>query len=163
VHVHNLVLSNVPGLREKRYINGALIEAEYPMSLLVPGQAMNITVISHADQLHVAVLVCPSLVPQPQFVTDAIAAELDALGSARRGRRAPAARHSAPAAPRASRGAARQIADRPAHATHHATHHAADLAADLVAKAAARQLPSKQAAARKAAGKAAARTPRSRT
>lgn len=91
VHVQNLVLSNLPGLREKRYVNGALIEAEYPMSLLVPGQAMNITVISHADQLHVAVLVCPSLVPQPQRVADAIADELDALDKAGRPR-APARR-----------------------------------------------------------------------
>ena len=95
VQVQNLVLSNVPGLREKRYVNGALVEAEYPMSLLVPGQAMNITVISHADQLHVAVLVCPSLVPQPQRVADAIAEELDALEKA--GRRPAVARRGAAA------------------------------------------------------------------
>ncbi|HRD83872.1 MAG TPA: wax ester/triacylglycerol synthase family O-acyltransferase [Rubrivivax sp.] len=93
VHVQNLVLSNVSGLRERRYVNGARIEAEYPMSLLVPGQAMNITVISQADELHVAVLVCPSLVPQPQRVADAIADELDALENAGRPR-APAARRN---------------------------------------------------------------------
>ena len=82
VHVQNLVLSNIPGLRTRRYVNGALVEADYPMSLLVPGQAMNITVISHDKQLHVAVLVCPSLVPQPQRVADAIAEELDTLEKA---------------------------------------------------------------------------------
>ena len=38
------------------------------MSLLVPGQAMNI-VVSHADCLDVAVLVCPDLVPQPHLVS----------------------------------------------------------------------------------------------
>jgi diacylglycerol O-acyltransferase len=95
VHVQNLVLSNVPGLREKRYVNGARIEAEYPMSLLVPGQGMNITVISHADQLHVAVLVCPSLVPHPQRVADAIASELEVLEKA--GRRRASARRGAKA------------------------------------------------------------------
>lgn len=104
VHVQNLVLSNVPGLRTKRYVNGALVEAEYPMSLLVPGQAMNITVISHADQLHVAVLVCPSLVPQPQRVADAIAEELDTLAKASRGRfaatRGVAAKKAADQAPK---------------------------------------------------------------
>jgi diacylglycerol O-acyltransferase len=75
----NLVISNVAGPREKRYINGMLIEADYPISLLVPGQAMNITVISHADRLDVAVLVCPSLVRNPHRVTEAIAESLDEL------------------------------------------------------------------------------------
>ena len=90
VLVHNLVLSNVHGARGKRYVNGALIEAEYPISLLVPGQAMNITVISHADQLDVAVLVCPSLVPQPQRVAAAMTEELELL------QRMCRARHAAP-------------------------------------------------------------------
>jgi diacylglycerol O-acyltransferase len=87
VHPQNLVISNVPGPRERRYINGALLEAEYPMSLLVPGQAMNITVVSHADCLDVAVLVCPDLVPDPHGVTVAIAASLDELEHALRPRR----------------------------------------------------------------------------
>lgn len=78
-HVHNLVISNLPGLREKRYVNGALIEADYPMSLLAPGEAMNITAISRAGLLDVAVLVCPSLAPDPQRVGDAIAQSLDEL------------------------------------------------------------------------------------
>jgi WS/DGAT/MGAT family acyltransferase len=81
-HVHNLVISNVPGLREKRYVNGALIESEYPMSLLVPGEAMNITVISRANMLDVAVLVCPSLAPHPQRVGEAIGESLDELEQA---------------------------------------------------------------------------------
>lgn len=78
-HAHNLVISNVPGLREKRYVNGALIEAEYPLSVLVPGEAMNITVISRAGMLDVAVLVCPTLAPDPQRVGDAIIESLDEL------------------------------------------------------------------------------------
>jgi len=93
-HVHNLVISNVPGLQEKRYLNGALIESQYPLSLLVPGEAMNITVISRAEVLDVVVLVCPDLAPDPQRVCDGIAASLDelerALGKPRasRGRKA---------------------------------------------------------------------------
>jgi diacylglycerol O-acyltransferase len=114
VLVHNLVLSNVHGVSERRYINGALIEAEYPISLLVPGQAMNITVISHADQLDVAVLVCPSLVPQPQRVADAMCEELDVLERACRGRRGRgvAAKSAKAAAGRAAKPspAARQVA-----------------------------------------------------
>lgn len=75
----NVVISNVPGPREKRYVNGAEILAEYPLSVLVPGQAMNITVISHAEALDVAVLVCPSLVPDPHRVAEAIVESLGEL------------------------------------------------------------------------------------
>lgn len=124
VLVHNLVLSNVHGVREQRYVNGAQIEAEYPISLLVPGQAMNITVISHADKLDVAVLVCPSLVPQPQRVADAMRDELELLdracrgrhGTPRRGAAAKAARGRSQAAPRSAKAApkpSRQAASKP--------------------------------------------------
>lgn len=90
VHAQNVVISNVIGPREKRYVNGAEILAEYPLSVLVPGQAMNITAISHADALDVAVLVCPSLVPNPQRVAEAVVESLDELEGAyrARGRRA---------------------------------------------------------------------------
>lgn len=92
LHPQNLVISNVPGPREKRYINGALLEAEYPMSLLVPGQAMNITVVSHAEFLDVAVLVCPDLVPDAHRVGELIAQSLDELEQALRPRKARAKR-----------------------------------------------------------------------
>jgi WS/DGAT/MGAT family acyltransferase len=97
-HAQNVVISNVVGLREKRYANGALIESDYPMSVLVPGQATNITVISRLKMLEVAVLVCPDVVPESQSIGAAIA---DAVGeleqatarkSARRARRSPAGR-----------------------------------------------------------------------
>jgi diacylglycerol O-acyltransferase len=96
--IQNLVISNVPGLREQRYVNGARILAEYPMSLLVPGQAVNITVISHADMLDVAVLVCPSLVPNPQRIGAAIEESLDELerAAARRARGSAAKKKSRP-------------------------------------------------------------------
>lgn len=88
VHPQNLVISNVPGPREKRYVDGALLEAEYPMSLLVPGQAMNITVVGHADCLDVAVLVCPDLVPDAHRVSEAIVESFDELEQALRPTRA---------------------------------------------------------------------------
>ena len=92
VHPQNLVISNVPGPRDKRYIDGALLEAEYPMSLLVPGQAMNITVVGLADCLDLAVLVCPDLVPDVHRVSEAIAQSLDELEQALRPHRARAKR-----------------------------------------------------------------------
>lgn len=106
-HVHNLVISNVPGLHEKRYVNGALIESEFPMSVLVQGEAMNITAISRANLLDVAVLVCPSLAPDPQRVGEAIVESLDELerALARKGRRGATER---PAGARTGRGRAQR-------------------------------------------------------
>ena len=90
-HAQNVVISNVVGLREKRYSNGALIEADYPMSLLAPGEAMNITVISRRNMLDVAVLVCPDLAPDPQAVGAAIGESLDELERALSRKRRPVA------------------------------------------------------------------------
>ncbi len=108
-HAHNVVISNVVGLREKRYSNGALIEADYPMSLLVPGQAMNITVISRRNMLDVAVLVCPDLLPDPRRVGGLILESLDELERALAGRRTTGSgsrRAARPTSP--GRGAARR-------------------------------------------------------
>jgi diacylglycerol O-acyltransferase len=44
----NVVISNVPGFQEKRYFDGSLLEAYYPLSLLFHGQALNITAVSNA-------------------------------------------------------------------------------------------------------------------
>jgi diacylglycerol O-acyltransferase / wax synthase len=42
----SLVVSNVPGPQEPRYLAGARLEAVYPISLLMRGGALNITVVS---------------------------------------------------------------------------------------------------------------------
>lgn len=107
VHTQTLVISNVPGPREKRYVNGALIEAEYPLALLVPGQAMNITVIGLADRLDAAVLVCPDLAPDPQRVTRGLKRALDELEVALRRARTGPAKEAGRRVPRRGRPAGR--------------------------------------------------------
>jgi len=42
----SLVISNVPGPRHSKYLAGAKLEALYPISLLMRGGALNITVVS---------------------------------------------------------------------------------------------------------------------
>ena len=79
VRAQTLLVSNVPGPREPRYVNGAAIEAQYPISLLVPGQAMNITVVGRAGHLDVAVVACPDLAPRPDEVAAGLAQALDEL------------------------------------------------------------------------------------
>lgn len=52
----NLIISNVPGPKDLRWLRGARMVANYPLSVLVDGQAMNITIASYADQLDYGVL-----------------------------------------------------------------------------------------------------------
>jgi len=49
----NLTISNVPGPEHILYLNGAKLEATFPISIPVQGQALNITCVSYAGQLNV--------------------------------------------------------------------------------------------------------------
>jgi diacylglycerol O-acyltransferase len=102
----NLVLSNVPGPRETLYLMGAQMIGSFPMSILMDGQALNITLVSHGDQLDFGILGCRNAMPDidhlAQYVGEAFL-ELKALADAKVST-APAA-SGKPAAPkkRASR------------------------------------------------------------
>jgi WS/DGAT/MGAT family acyltransferase len=62
----NLVISNVPGPREPLWFNGARLDAIYPMSIPVDGQALNITVTSYVDSMEFGVMGCRRSVPHLQ-------------------------------------------------------------------------------------------------
>ena len=47
----NVVISNVPGPRDPLFLNGAAMTGFYPVSLLVQGQALNITLTSYVDKM----------------------------------------------------------------------------------------------------------------
>ena len=47
----NVVISNVPGFKNPLYLNGAELDALYPVSLIFNGQALNITVFTYVDKL----------------------------------------------------------------------------------------------------------------
>jgi WS/DGAT/MGAT family acyltransferase len=47
----NLVISNVPGPREPLYLAGAQMQANFPVSVIVDGVGLNITVLSYMDHL----------------------------------------------------------------------------------------------------------------
>jgi diacylglycerol O-acyltransferase / wax synthase len=66
----NVVVSNVPGPRETRYLNGAELLANYPASLIWHGYAMNITVQSYRDSLDFGVIACRESAPKVQRILD---------------------------------------------------------------------------------------------
>ncbi|RFS36096.1 wax ester/triacylglycerol synthase family O-acyltransferase [Acinetobacter sp. SWAC5] len=62
----NLVISNVPGPQEPLYWNGARLEALYPASIILDGQALNITMTSYMDKLEVGLTACRNALPKMQ-------------------------------------------------------------------------------------------------
>ena len=62
----NLVISNVPGPREPLYWNGAKLDALYPASIVLDGQALNITMTSYLDKLEVGLTACRHALPKMQ-------------------------------------------------------------------------------------------------
>ena len=78
----NLIVSNVPGPRVSLYLAGAELLAYYPVSALVDGQGLNITVMSYRDNLHFGLIACRNLVPDLDVMAGYLRDELDALTSA---------------------------------------------------------------------------------
>ena len=62
----NLVISNVPGSREPLYWNGSRLDGNYPMSIALDGQALNITLSNNADNLDFGLVGCRRSVPSLQ-------------------------------------------------------------------------------------------------
>ena len=59
----NVIVSNVPGSREQLYLEGAPLEALYPLSVVTDGMGLNITVVSYQSKLCIAVTSCPTAQP----------------------------------------------------------------------------------------------------
>ena len=62
----NIVISNVPGAREPLYWNGARLDGNYPLSIALDGQALNITLTTNADNLDFGLVGCRRSVPHLQ-------------------------------------------------------------------------------------------------
>jgi len=79
---YSTVISNVPGLRERSYWNGARLDGMYPISAVFHGFALNITLLSNADQLDFGVVACRASVPSCQRIIDDLEASLAELEAA---------------------------------------------------------------------------------
>jgi WS/DGAT/MGAT family acyltransferase len=78
----NVVISNVPGPAEPRYLDGSPLEEIYPVSLLFNGQALNITAVSYAGQFNIGFTGDRDSIPSLQKIAVYAGEELDALEAA---------------------------------------------------------------------------------
>lgn len=62
----NIVISNVPGPNRPMYYGGARLDGNYPMSIVLDGQALNITVVNNADMIDFGLVGCRRSVPHLQ-------------------------------------------------------------------------------------------------
>jgi WS/DGAT/MGAT family acyltransferase len=78
----NVVISNVPGPRQPLYTAGAQMLHYYPVSTILDGQGLNITVQSYLDSLDFGLVSCRELVPDLWDLLEAIVDELSLLAKA---------------------------------------------------------------------------------
>lgn len=83
--VYNVAISNVPGPKDFLYMNGARMEAVYPISVIFDGQALNITFLSYAGRYAVGFTSGREAVPHMQRIAVATAEALDELEAALEG------------------------------------------------------------------------------
>lgn len=67
---YNIAISNVPGIRETMYWNGARMEGSYPLSIVVDGMAMNITLVTYGQNVDFGIIACRRSIPQVQRLID---------------------------------------------------------------------------------------------
>ena len=77
----NLVVSNVPGPQIPLYCAGALLEAIYPVSVIMDGLGLNITVMSYNGTVNIGIVADRDVMPDVGAMTSWLADELDALAS----------------------------------------------------------------------------------
>lgn len=65
--VFNLVISTVPSHKRPLYWNGARLSHIYPLSVLMDGQALNITLTDHLGHLDIGAIYCPDVVDMRRF------------------------------------------------------------------------------------------------
>ncbi len=79
LRIANVTISNVPGSKVPVYLAGAKMIDYYPVSIVVHGVALNITVQSHVDQLCFGLIACRRAVPDVRELATHMERALDAL------------------------------------------------------------------------------------
>ncbi|MBH1970965.1 wax ester/triacylglycerol synthase family O-acyltransferase [Moraxellaceae bacterium AER2_44_116] len=75
----NVIISNVPGPRETMYWNGAELDGFYPVSIVLNGMALNMTLTSYVDKLEFGLIACRKALPSMQRLLTYLEDALDEL------------------------------------------------------------------------------------
>lgn len=98
---YNTVISNVPGIRQTMYWNGARMDGNYPLSIITDGISMNITLVTYDQSVDFGIIACRRSVPQVQrmidYMEDALVALEDAAGIASAPAKKPSGGEKSPA------------------------------------------------------------------
>lgn len=95
IKLANLVVSNPFGLSQPSYLMGAEVEWVLPMSLVAPGQTLNVTAVTLADKFQIGFLALPDAVPDVDKLARYTVEAFEQL----RGTMAPATKQRAPRMP----------------------------------------------------------------
>ena len=66
----NTAISNVPGIQEPMYWNGARMDGSYPASIVMDGMALNITLVTYDKNVDFGITACRRSVPNAQRLID---------------------------------------------------------------------------------------------
>lgn len=80
--MHNIVISNVRGPAEPRYVDGARVDEMFPVSLLFDGQALNITAVSYAGEFCIGFTGCRDSLASMQRIAVYCGETVDELDAA---------------------------------------------------------------------------------
>ncbi|MDI3312970.1 MAG: wax ester/triacylglycerol synthase family O-acyltransferase [Mycobacterium sp.] len=75
----NIVISNVPGPAKPMYCRGARLDGNYPLSIVLDGQALNITLVNNAGNLDFGLVGCRRSVPHLQRLLTHLEVSLEDL------------------------------------------------------------------------------------
>ena len=75
----SIIISNIPGPRDQLYLNGAPMVGLYPVSIVMDGWALNVTLQSNFDRLDFGIIACRKSIPQVQRLIDFLDDELNEL------------------------------------------------------------------------------------
>ena len=79
---YNLAISNVPGIRQPMYWNGARMDGSYPLSIVMDGMALNITLVTYDQNVDFGIIACRRSLPLVQRLIDYMEEALQELEDA---------------------------------------------------------------------------------
>lgn len=78
----NTTISNVPGIQEPMYWNGARMDGSYPASIVMDGMALNITLVTYDQSVDFGITACRRSIPHAQRLIDYMEESLSELEEA---------------------------------------------------------------------------------